>query len=610
MARAMSTALAAHLAGAGTTTCHLLKITPVVSGVAAFGLTSAQADVVYDDGTGSLTYRSAFGYTPFDIISKPDLSIDTNQAEGLIAQYPMDGVTSAGIASGNYDGAAFVQYLVNYQDLTMGHVILNSGYVGQVTQTDELSCQIELRSLTQALKQNNIIELTSITCRAQFGDARCKMPLRFYASTVTAQTYKSNVLKDSPVLYWRLDETTGTVAADSSGKSHPGTYYTDASALTAAGLLRTSSDLGILAPAGFAGVTSAAGVAVTNADWTMELWVNLTSLPESAADLVTLGTTVGCPELGYVAATSDRYQLRVDVSGMSQLFLSAAVLAYGATHHLALSYDAATGALSLYIDGTLDSTGTYTYAAFTGVTVLGYASQYLGYAAAGSLDEFAIYQSALSSARIAAHYAAATVGAEPDRVFTFADIPGTSSAPGSSTGTVSVNPFFTGDGTTTVAQLLDTAGDVVTSGFSVAQIYRDGTLLVVNTDYTVSSTGLVSWIHGGTPYAPITGSVASWNGTITVWPDGFFAPGVVHWTSGANAGRECDVESYASSTGTLTLAIPAGQDIAVGDAFTIRRDCPKSKTACIAYGNLPNMRAEPELPRANGLDLQAPSSIG
>ena len=57
---------------------------------------------------------------------------------------------------------------------------------------------------------------------------------------------------------------------------------------------------------------------------------------------------------------------------------------------------------------------------------------------------------------------------------------------------------------------------------------------------------------------------------------------------------------------TATFAIPAYKPIVVGDTFMIRRDCDKSKAMCKDYGNLLNMRAEPELPRANGTALQVP----
>ncbi|HEV2682631.1 MAG TPA: DUF2163 domain-containing protein [Rhodanobacter sp.] len=385
MPRAISTALAAHLKGSSHTVCYLLKIMPVRAGVATFGICTLDADVTYDDGTGPLTYRAKRGYTSFDLDTKADMSVGSSEASGLLADYPADGVTAAGVAAGDYDCARFVQYLVNYEDLTQGHVILNAGQVGQVTMLDELTCKLELRSLTQILKQNSIIELTSITCRAQFGDLRCKMPLRWYNATV------------------------------------------------------------------------------------------------------------------------------------------------------------------------------------------------------------------------------ATVGAEPDRDFTLVNAPGIGAPPGSATGPVSGVPFFTGNGTQATTQLLDTAGDAVRSGFTVTTVYANGT---PTTHYTINSSGLVTFNNGsGVTTAPASGVAYTWDGTLTLQPDGFFSPGVVHWLTGANAGRENEVESYVAATGAVTLVIPTQQSIAPGDTFQIRRDCDKSKAMCRdVYSNLLNMRAEPELPRANGTDLQSPSA--
>lgn len=174
---------------------YLLKVKPIAEGVAIFGLTSCNRDVIYDDlsGDGPITYRAATGFSPFDLTTKPDLSVDSTEASALMATYPIDGMTPDGIARGDYACARFVQYLVNYAapDVIQpnnghGHVVVCSGQLGQITQTDKGAVQIELRSLTQILKQNSIIELTSITCRAQFGDIRCKLPLVWTAGTVAS----------------------------------------------------------------------------------------------------------------------------------------------------------------------------------------------------------------------------------------------------------------------------------------------------------------------------------------------------------------------------------------------------------------------------------------
>ena len=125
---------------------------------------------------------------------------------------------------------------------------------------------------------------------------------------------------------------------------------------------------------------------------------------------------------------------------------------------------------------------------------------------------------------------------------------------------------------------------------------------VTVTDYTLTGPSVALG------QAATAGAVYDWDGSVSLpTTDGLFVPGVVHWLTGANAGRENEVESYVAATGTVTLVIPTYQTIAPGDTFTIRRDCDKSKAMCKAYGNLLNMRAEPELPRADGGDLQSPT---
>lgn len=377
--RTIPSLLCDHLALPAKTICFLLKVKPLATSFATmFGITSLNRDVVYDDGSGdgAITYRAATGYTPFDVDTKSDISVNNSQADALLAQYPIDGMTLEAVNRGDYDGARFVQYLVDYLDLTKGHVEINSGQIGMVTQVDEMAVQIELRALQQILKQQSMVELTSITCRAQFGDARCKQPLRWYNGTV------------------------------------------------------------------------------------------------------------------------------------------------------------------------------------------------------------------------------ASVGAEADRTFVLTLAPGSGVIPGSGSFPVTNVSFFSGDGTTKDFQLLDTAGEAVTSGFTVTDVKIGG---VVAGGYTVSGTGLVSFTT-----APVIGGAGTWDGTLAQSPDGYFVPGLVKWLTGANAGMQLETETYVSATGTVTLAIPTYYNIAPGDTLQIRRDCDKSKSMCIAYGNLPNMRAEPELPRGNGVSLQSP----
>src|SRR5699024_7346822 len=77
-----------------------------------------------------------------------------------------------------------MHYLVDYEHPEDGLILVGSGTVGRVTTTDDLVMKLEMRSLTQTLKQASMIELTSITCRAKFGDARCKMALEWWDGVV------------------------------------------------------------------------------------------------------------------------------------------------------------------------------------------------------------------------------------------------------------------------------------------------------------------------------------------------------------------------------------------------------------------------------------------
>src|SRR5690625_4694895 len=184
MPRNIPPALAARLRDHSTTLCYLLKVVPREA--ETFGITTCNRDVDFDDGAGSRTYRAKRGYTASDTETKSDLSVNNAEADGLVAEYPADGVTKEGIARGDYDGAAYMHYLVDYEHPEDGSVLMGAGTVGRVTTTDDLVMKLEMRSLTQTLKQASMIELTSIACRAKFGDERCKMPI-VWASGIVAE---------------------------------------------------------------------------------------------------------------------------------------------------------------------------------------------------------------------------------------------------------------------------------------------------------------------------------------------------------------------------------------------------------------------------------------
>lgn len=168
MPRFIPAELKAHLQGEQTTTTWLLKITPVTPGFTAYGVTHLNRDVIYDDGDGELTYLAAVGMQPSAIAQAGELSIDNAEIAHLLPEYDIP-VSEADIRAGAYDYAAYKLYLVNYEDLTQGHVTLQAGTIGQVSIRDDgLSFINELRGLAAQLQQS-VCEKDSLTCRAIFG---------------------------------------------------------------------------------------------------------------------------------------------------------------------------------------------------------------------------------------------------------------------------------------------------------------------------------------------------------------------------------------------------------------------------------------------------------
>jgi uncharacterized phage protein (TIGR02218 family) len=183
--RTIDLALVEHLGESGNTTCRLLRIAPV--GIAAFGITTLDRDVSFDDGDGLIVYRARRGYTASAQVGSADLSVENSEAEALLAEFPLDGVTMDQIRRGVHDDAKFVEYLINYQATDFGKAILGSGTIGELRADKDLRVFIERRSLTQTLKQKSIIEVGSVNCRDPFGGPRCKYPVEtLWSSGVVA----------------------------------------------------------------------------------------------------------------------------------------------------------------------------------------------------------------------------------------------------------------------------------------------------------------------------------------------------------------------------------------------------------------------------------------
>lgn len=165
MTRTVDATLQTHLDGEGKTLCFLLKIT--AQDGSSFGVTSLDQDVAYDDGDGSITYSATIGLNQAAIRSTSDLGVDNTEAQMIIAD--SGDFSAQDIEAGVLDYADFIIYRINYKDLTSGrHYKVLSGTTGAVRNMDGVAGLLELRSLSQDLKQT-FVESYGLSCRAVHG---------------------------------------------------------------------------------------------------------------------------------------------------------------------------------------------------------------------------------------------------------------------------------------------------------------------------------------------------------------------------------------------------------------------------------------------------------
>lgn len=238
-----------------------------------------------------------------------------------------------------------------------------------------------------------------------------------------AGAYGNAVLVDNPLAYWRFDETAGPTAHDSSGHCMDGTYKGPV-VYGATGALAKSTDTAITLNGGGAYVDMGDVLSFTNlAPFSLEMWVRPVLVNTEYRGLIT--KEYETPDMsdreGYVlfqmatAGTGfERYQSFVsegsycapdggapDAGGCSES---------GSWVHLVATFDG--GNMNLYQNGVLVAGPTFSpqmiqptpgCSLVVGALLCGSTGYF-----SGDIDEVAVYGTALSPARVNAHYVAAS----------------------------------------------------------------------------------------------------------------------------------------------------------------------------------------------------------
>ena len=245
------------------------------------------------------------------------------------------------------------------------------------------------------------------------------------------ETFNHLILNDGLVGYWKLDETSGTTAADASGYGNSGTFGASTAAPTISATV-PSLDYSdprslqfVYTSSQYVGVGSTLAAELEPSVVTVAAWYRATTTDGNG---------------GEVVSGADRYSIRVRTGGVSvvkrtasltwvQLDATTSGQLDGNWHHLAGVISGS--GMTLYFDGTAvasnaDTTAIYYTSPETGLTI-GRNGHDAAYDFDGNIDDVRVYNRALSAAEIAALAA------------------GTTPSTGVATHTVTGNPIVSGD---------------------------------------------------------------------------------------------------------------------------------------------------------------------
>lgn len=232
-------------------------------------------------------------------------------------------------------------------------------------------------------------------------DLDVMLPLRIRGTHPSLfENYRDTVLADEPAAYYRLDEASGTLCRDSSGNELDGTY-TGGVTLGQAGALSGDADTAALMN-GTSGDMRSLTVPTPAGAFSVEFWLKPSALSNYNQGIGAVnhwGAFLFHSEAGGGAFVG------TDVATRFGPGETGVVLAVGQWSHIVYTYDGANG--RLYRDGALTAGPKAQTApgAWGGFTTC---HTGIGTAIEGTLDEVAIHPTALSAARILAHYEAGT----------------------------------------------------------------------------------------------------------------------------------------------------------------------------------------------------------
>jgi len=179
--KTISTELKNHLGQSTLTIARCWKIT--LSDSSVMGFTSCSKDITYE----SQVYYSLTGFENESVKSKLDIDFDESRAVSILNS---DYITEADLIAGKYNNAEVKVFVVNYEDLTQGRILLFKGYLSDVRCEDGKFFG-ELKGLSSKLEQT-IGEVYSPLCRAKFCSSECGLMASSYTFSGVVSSITDN----------------------------------------------------------------------------------------------------------------------------------------------------------------------------------------------------------------------------------------------------------------------------------------------------------------------------------------------------------------------------------------------------------------------------------
>lgn len=235
----------------------------------------------------------------------------------------------------------------------------------------------------------------------------------------TPLTYAQTILADSPLAYWRFEENAGaTTFADSSGNSRTATIV---NTITAGGASKNSrmGKMAAMAQTSYLTVASSVPFRLTG-DMSVSFWVKLASTLTSG-QAVYLGS---CAANGETLATNALYLMALTNNGGTQQFQNFHENASGTNNsanvnvtytanqwnHWVVTRNVTDNTYRVYLNGALAGSAVYTNDPTGGTSAIFELGRDAGQPTASSIardiDEYAMFNTVLTPARIFEHYRA------------------------------------------------------------------------------------------------------------------------------------------------------------------------------------------------------------